>query len=294
MTWNFALAASRSGAPGYTPEDARDLYDAMQKTLGVLRDRHDVKIVGINFMGLSLGALEGAYLSVIDAAEQRIGIQKYLLVNPPPDLSYALDKLSEWEGLRQTLGKEHFDRIRAKALAIVERSSEKKRGDPTAATMSVEELSRFTRNDLQCLIAENVHTVLPELVYVTQAIRDQRVLTNEKDQPRRRLQEAKSVTLAEYTEKIGSPLWKAEAAEPDADVGSLSKQGSLAPILHQLRGNPRVRIMHNADDVLAERRAIEELKETLGDQMTLYPYGGHLGNLWFHTNREDMLRFLGT
>jgi hypothetical protein len=52
--------------------------------------------------------------------------------------------------------------------------------------------------------------------------------------------------------------------------------------------------MHNADDVLAERRAIEELKETLGDQMTLYPYGGHLGNLWFRTNREDMLRFLGT
>ncbi len=28
MSWNFALAASRSGAPGYSPEDARDLYEA--------------------------------------------------------------------------------------------------------------------------------------------------------------------------------------------------------------------------------------------------------------------------
>lgn len=33
MSWNFSLSASRSGAPGYTPADARDLYEAMQKSL---------------------------------------------------------------------------------------------------------------------------------------------------------------------------------------------------------------------------------------------------------------------
>src|SRR5215831_9506017 len=33
MHWNFALAASPSGAPGYAPDDARDLYDLMQRTL---------------------------------------------------------------------------------------------------------------------------------------------------------------------------------------------------------------------------------------------------------------------
>ena len=31
MTWNFALSASRSGALGYTPADARDLYEAMSE-----------------------------------------------------------------------------------------------------------------------------------------------------------------------------------------------------------------------------------------------------------------------
>ena len=87
MSWNFALAASRSGAPGYSPEDARDLYEAMQQTLSILRTRYDVEILGINFLGASLGALEGTYLSVIDAQERKIGIKKYLLVNPPLDLS---------------------------------------------------------------------------------------------------------------------------------------------------------------------------------------------------------------
>ena len=60
MSWNFALSSSRSGAPGYAPADARDLYEAMQKSLSVLRERYNVKITGINFMGVSLGALEGA------------------------------------------------------------------------------------------------------------------------------------------------------------------------------------------------------------------------------------------
>src|SRR5262249_14379746 len=56
MTWMFALGASGSGVPGYTPADARDLYGAMQETLNALRTRYGVKITGVRFMGASLGA----------------------------------------------------------------------------------------------------------------------------------------------------------------------------------------------------------------------------------------------
>src|SRR5712691_7794458 len=104
MSWNFALASSRSGAPGYAPEDARDLYEAMQRTLSLLRARYAMKIAGVNFLGASLGALEGAHLSVIDAEEGKIGIGKYLLVNPPVDLAYALTRIEEWHGLAAKLG----------------------------------------------------------------------------------------------------------------------------------------------------------------------------------------------
>jgi hypothetical protein len=56
-----------------------------------------------------------------------------------------------------------------------------------------------------------------------------------------------------------------------------------------LRGNPKVDMMHNADDVLAERGSIAELKAALGDRMTVYPFGGHLGNLWYRQNRDAIL-----
>jgi len=293
MNWNFALAASRSGAPGHAPEDARDLYAAMQNILGVLSTTYDVKITGLHFLGVSLGALEGAYLSVIDAEERKIGIEKYLLVNPPLDLSYALKKLDEWAALRGELGKDRADRLRARAEAIIEPYAKDMRDDPATIDQLAQQLSRFTTQELQLLIAGYVHTVLPELVYVTQVVNDQQVLSAAKDQPRRRLQEAKGLTLMDYGEKIGMPLWRRQTADPHTDLEDLSRRGSLAPILDRLRANPKVHIMHNADDVLADRASIEELKDAMGDRMTLYPTGGHLGNLWYRQNKEDILRQFG-
>jgi len=289
MSWNFALAASRSGAPGYTPEDSRDLYEAMQQTLRVLNTRYDVRITGVNFLGASLGALEGAYLSVLDAEEGKIGISKYLLLNPPLDLAYALKAFDEWGALRDRFGRTRSDRIRAEALAIVEPDPKANRDGPAAVATVARTFARFTTEELQFLIAEYVRSVLPELVYVTQVIHDQHILTAPIDQPRKRLQEAKTFTLKDYTDKIAVPLWRREAAEPGVDSTSLSQRGSLAPILDQLRGNSKVHIMHNADDVLVDRRAVEELKGVMGEQMMLYPHGGHLGNLWYWENTEYMV-----
>jgi hypothetical protein len=294
MSWNFALAASRSGATGYAPEDARDLYDAMQKTLASVRTRYDVKITGLNFLGASLGALEGAYLSVIDADERKIGIDRYLLLNPPLDLSYALGKVDRWHALYEKFGRDRSKRLVATALAIVDSFSRDSRDDPAVFDRLTKAFAPFTTEELQFLIAEDLKLLLPELVYVTEAIHDQRNLTTFKRQTRRRLQDAKSLTFLDYSEKIALPLWRLHLAEPQADLESFTRRGSLAPLLDRLRGNPRVHLMHNADDFMSERNSIEELKQALGDQVTLYPYGGHLGNVWYPENREHVLKLFRT
>jgi len=294
MSWNFALAASRSGAPGYVPADAHDVYEAMQKCLSILRDRYDVKITTINFMGVSLGALEGAYLSVIDAEQRKINIGKYLLVNPPVDLSYAHKKLDEWGALKETFGRDKSEDIVAKAVAIVESFSKESRDDPAVFDRLAKKFASFTTEELQFLIAGYLQTQLPELVYVTQVFYDQGVLTAPKNEVRKRLEEAKKFTFTDYNEKIAVPLWKRLATETKVDLESLIERGSLARILDRLRNNSKVHIMHNADDFLAERKSIEELKTALGDQVRLYPYGGHLGNLWFTENKEYALRIFNT
>lgn len=291
MSWNFALSANRRGAPGYAPEDARDLYAVMQKALTVLRDRHDVKTTAINFMAVSLGGLEGAYLSVIDADERKIGIDKFLLVNPPIDLAYAVKKIDQWNALAGKFGRAKSQQIVAKAVAIVDSFSDVRRDSPAVFARLAKKFAGFTTEELQFLIAGNLQSQLPELIYVTQVMHDQKVLSALKHDKRKRLEEAKGFTFTDYNEKIAVPLWQKQAGNTDADLEKFIQGGSLARIVARLRGNPKVQIMHNADDFMAERESIEALKDALGDQVMLYPYGGHLGNLWYPENKEYALRY---
>jgi hypothetical protein len=288
MHWNFALAASPSGAPGYAPDDARDLYEVMQRTLHIIKGRYGVKVAGVRFMGASLGALEGAYLSVIDADQKKIGIERFLLLNPPLDLPYAVERLDQWAALQEKFGPEKSDALRGRALAIVDSFSRDKRDDPASVDRLARKFACFTTEELQFLIAEYVQTTIPELVYVTQAIHDQQLLVGAKDRLSDRLQEAKGFTLTDYTNKIAMPRWTRRAGL-QSDAQSLRNGGSLAAILDRVRSNPKVFIMHNADDVLTERGSVEELKSSMGDHMILYPVGGHLGNLWFQQNRDDIV-----
>ncbi len=291
LGWNFALSASRSGAPGYAPADARDLYEVMQKTLAMLRERRSFNPTSINFMAVSLGALEGAYLSVLDADEKKLGIDKYLLVNPPVDLAYAIKKIDEWTLLAGKFGREKSQQLVTRALAIVDSFADARRDDPALFDRVVKKFAGFTTEELQFLIAANLQSQLPELIYVTQVMHDQKVLAAPAEEMRRRLDEAKGLTFGDYDRKIALPLWQKQLDDSSADLNTFVQRGSLGHIADRLRDNPKVHILHNADDFLAERKSIEALKETLGEQVTLYPYGGHLGNLWFPENKEFFIRF---
>ena len=111
---------------------------------------------------------------------------------------------------------------------------------------------------------------------------------------RNRLDEAKKFTLTDYNERIGLSLWRNQAAESNAGLESFIERSSLTHILDRLRDNPRVYIMHNTDDFLTNRKSIDEIKAALGDRVVLYPYGGHLGNVWYPQNKTDALKILKT
>jgi pimeloyl-ACP methyl ester carboxylesterase len=289
MSWNFALAASRWGAPGYTPEDAQDLYVALQQILPVLRSRYQLKATRVNLLGMSLGALEGAYLSLIDADEGKIGIARFLLVNPPLDVSSVLRRLDEWASLSAKIGPQRARDLEAKAAGFVEAFSRQRRDDLAAFDALAKGFATFSREELQYLIAAYLQTSLPELVTVTQAIHDQQILAAPPDRVRQRLEEAHGMTFTDYADRVALPVWRRESGEPSASSEIFASRGSLGAIVDRLKGNPRVFIMHNVDDFLADGASIQRLKEALGDQVKLYPYGGHLGNLWFPQNRAYVL-----
>ena len=293
MSWNFALAASRSGAPGYAPADARDLYQTMQETLTLLRTRYHMVTTRIGFLGASLGALDGAYLSVIDAQEGKVGIDTYLLLNPPLDLTYALERVDEWNARGVKFGRDRSEALVARALSIVDAFSTESRDSPAVFDRLIGQFATFTREEIQFLLAKALQTALPELVYVTEVIRDRDVLPTTRGDVRRRIQAANRVTFVDYAERLAVPLWRQQGAGLPTDLQSFARRGSLTPILEQLRDNPRAHIVHNADDVLTTRQSIRQLEQALGARVVVFPYGGHLGNLWYSHNKDYTLRIFG-
>ena len=127
-------------------------------------------------------------------------------------------------------GREKSQGTVAKALAIVDSFANERRDDPAVFDRLAKKFAEFTIEELQFLIAENLYSQLSELIYVTQVMLDQRILTAPPDEMRKRLDEAKNISFGDYNEKIALPLWQKQLGDSQANLQSFIDRGSLVPI----------------------------------------------------------------
>jgi len=64
---------------------------------------------------------------------------------------------------------------------------------------------------------------------------------------------------------------------------------SLKSIADYLRSSTKITVMHNANDVILEPGEINFFREIFGDRATIYPYGGHCGNMNYRDNVAHMV-----
>jgi hypothetical protein len=69
---------------------------------------------------------------------------------------------------------------------------------------------------------------------------------------------------------------------------------SLKCLGQWLKSNDDLFIMHNKDDFIISNDDIDYLKETFSNRLTLYPRGGHMGNIWHKDNVRRVNSILGT
>jgi hypothetical protein len=91
---------------------------------------------------------------VIDAQERKVGIDTYLLLNPPLDLNYALERVDEWNALGSKFGRTGSEALVARALAIVDGFSTESRDNPAVFDRLTREFATFTREEVQFLLAK--------------------------------------------------------------------------------------------------------------------------------------------
>lgn len=289
FNWNFTLAASASGYPGYTQEDSNDLYSVMQRVMDDVKTRCHAQIGKIGMLGFSDGALYAAYLSKMDAERRQIGIDTYLLVNPPVDLFEAARKIDRMADIGKDYGTDQKSRLETYAFGVLMDAT----ANDTAAPdyfADWDKRLRLKDRQMEYLIGKHFHDSVGEAVYVIDLTNHMMFLKKPISWWHRsaRLEEARSYSLMDYMGTFVIPRLK-RIGNKEMSLKALDKSNSIRGIKSVLENKQTVFLMHNLDDILVSAEDVAYLEKVFGERAVIYPHGGHLGNLWYPENKEHML-----
>ncbi|HEX5841339.1 MAG TPA: serine/threonine protein kinase [Pseudomonas sp.] len=293
-SYDFMTSASRFATPGITRDDADDLYRAMQ----AVRAQHPrLKVSEYHLTGYSLGGLQAAFVSELDETRRSFNFKRVLLLNPPVNLYTSISNLDRLVQT-QVAGIDNSTTFYQTILDKLTRYFQAKGYvDINDALLYDFQNSREQLNDEQmAMLIGAVFRFSSSDIAFTSDLINRRGLITPVHYP---IKEGTSLTPffkralqcdfdCYLTEQL-IPMWRARY-----DGGSLAQlidQVSLYAVADYLKNNSKIAVMHNADDLILGPGDLGFLRRTLGERLTLYPLGGHCGNLNYRVNSDAMLEF---
>ncbi|WP_322978624.1 serine/threonine protein kinase [Pseudomonas sp. C11] len=293
-SYDFMASASRFATPGYSPDDADDLYRAMQ----AVRAQHP-KLDVSEFMltGYSLGALHAAFVSKLDETRRAFNFKRVLMLNPPVNLYTSVSNLDKLVQTR-VQGIDNSTNFYDLVLGKLTRYFNDKGGfDINEAMLYDFQRSKehLTDEQMAMLIGTSFRFSSSDIVFTSDLL-NRRGLITPRDY---RITESTNLTPffemalrcdfeCYMTEQL-VPMWRARY--DGGSVNQLINESSLYALEDYLKGSDKIAVMHNADDLILGKGDIGFLRRTFGDRLTLYPRGGHCGNLNYRVNSDAMLEF---
>ena len=152
----------------------------------------------------------------------------------------------------------------------------------------------FNAIESKFLIGLTFRLILRDIIYSSQRRNNQGVLQHPIRNFRREpvYQEILQYSYQDYFEKFVIPYYQARGmASPTAET--LEKAGDLRTYDAGLRANPNIRVIVNQNDFLLTDEDLAWLHATFTpEQLTVFPQGGHLGNLSNPTVQKAILAAL--
>ena len=293
-SYDFMTAASRFATPGISRDDADDLYRAMQ----AVRAQHPrLKVSEFHLTGYSLGALHAAFVSELDETRRSFNFKRVLLLNPPVNLYTSvtnLDRLVQTRVAGIDDSTTYFELVLGKLTRYFE---EKGYVDINDALLFDFQNSKekLTDEQMAMLIGTAFRFSSADIAFTSDLI-NRRGLITPVSYP---ISQGTSLTPffkralqcdfdCYLTEQL-IPMWRARY--DGGSVSQLIDQVSLYALADYLKNSPKIAVMHNADDMILGPGDLGFLRRTLGKRLTVYPLGGHCGNLNYRVNSNDMLEF---
>jgi predicted esterase len=293
-SFDFMSAASRFATPGVSKDDAEDLYRVMQ---AVRAQQSNLQITDYYLTGYSLGALDAAFVAHLDETRRSFNFKRVLLLNPPVNLYTSitnLDKLVQTEVKGINNSTTFYELVLAKLTRYFKQKGYVDLNDAVLFDFQ-QSKQHLTNEQMAMLIGSTFRFSVADIAFTSDLINRRGLITP----PKYPISEGTSLTPflkralqcdfnCYITEQV-IPMWRART-----DGGSLLQlvdQVSLYALKDYLHNSPKIAVMHNADDVILGPGDLGFLRKTFGDRLTVYPYGGHCGNINYRVNSDAMLEF---
>jgi ABC-type transporter lipoprotein component MlaA/pimeloyl-ACP methyl ester carboxylesterase len=307
FNWHFIETASSTDAPGYMPADAGDARYAWSKILPQLREEKNIRPKRIIMLGYSLGAIHALHIAKLEEEENKLGIDRYLAVNPPVNLVYGMKKLDEYFNThKQWTREEMVERgVRAfgKMMAIAKKHY--KPYDPDAPE-NPEEPDGFDgrhhkinieKEDARFLVGYSFRMTLQEIMLSMHrrgkltSLKTKYSWCNKTDVYNEILQ----MNFRDYLRKVLKYHIKKRFGKDISDeelMAKIKKLSNLKSFRAHFIDNPDIRVVHTMNDFLLENQSRRWLKDIFKEQVVFFEHGGHLGYLHHKKLQKQLLNFL--
>ena len=294
----FMVAASTTQVPGVLDDDSRDLYRVMSMAWEEQLDER-LEVTEFHLAGFSLGAAQAAFISKLDEDQKVFDFGRVLMINPPVSLyssalildGFLRDNVASgrefrafWDEVTEALSEE-FAATRGSVQLGPDwlyRVYGKRRPDDQRLAMLIGLAFAFTAQNLVTMA-----DVLTESAYIVPVGLKADIAASVNPY----FVVSARTPFELYFRELMVPYYR--RTDPAVTEDELKHRASLYSIEDYLRTTERVGVTHNADDVIMADGELDWLADVFGERATIWPRGGHGGNLAFRDNVEYMLAFFG-
>lgn len=293
-SYDFMVAASASATPGYSPQDANELYQVMLK----IKHKHRrLPVSSWHLTGYSLGGLHAGFVSQLDSQQQQFNFKRVLLLNPPVNLYTSVSNLDRMAnvylpGLNE--GHNFFQEIFDKLAAYYER-----KGNFSAEFSDLDELQNsqqaLSNEEMAMLIGTMFRFTAADISFTSDLINRRGLITpldskiSDRTSLTPMLELALNCDFSCYMQQQLLPHWQQKYQGQDLE--QLIAQTSIYAIEQHLQENQQLAVLHNQDDVILGEGDLGYLQQHLQQRLLLFPNGGHMGNLEYAPVAEKIMEF---
>ena len=257
--WEFVKSMPDGYRPGIPSNDADYLKTVTGKIITKLQDKYEREFPEKTVIGTSFGAIATLFLADKEYKNPTLGITKYISVNPPVELMYAMKQIdkntAEWNKNPENLK----ERTAVTAAKILQITQAKDFSEEDIGTMP------FTEDEGKLITGFIMHQKLSDVVFTIE--------NASKTKKTAIYDTLNNITYEDYAKKyLLNDMY--------ANIEDLDFVTSLYSIADYLKNSDNYKIYHTLDDYLVNHKQLKDLKQISKDKLVLFDHGAHLGFLY--------------